>query len=455
MKKPSQKKLLTVAIILLIVTILIPAVLQAQNSMVVAPGCNVVVPGTLVLRNTDLVADGSVDAATGTVLFKGTGNNSIGGTTAPVIGTMVVDKPAGLSLNNDVQVITLIDLQNGIITLNGNTIALASSAMLQSENESNRVAGTSGGSITASMPAVNNPNQLDMGNLGAIVTSSANLGDLTIRRSHIVANTPGQMSIQRSYQIDPQNNTALNATLRFHYFDAELNGADENTLVLWESPDNISWTQTGYDIRNTTANYVEKTGIGSFSYWTLAMDANPLPLSLVYFKATCQGQQALIEWGTENETGIDRFEIEKSADAIAWNKVHETEAANEPGGAQYSWQDADPLPRAWYRIRMIDHAGQTSYSPVFSGGCEDIGRPFMLFPNPADKLTTAAITVRKGGASVIQVYDAAGAKILSAQWELKPGANEFPMSLSALSAGTYMVRLLFGSETFDARLIKL
>jgi hypothetical protein len=77
-------------------------------------------------------------------------------------------------------------------------------------------------------------------------------------------------SIQRYYDILPSNNTALNAKLRFKYFDAELNGYDENTMALWKSSDMINWSKQGFTYRDATNNYVEKTGIADFSRWTLS-----------------------------------------------------------------------------------------------------------------------------------------------------------------------------------------
>jgi hypothetical protein len=81
------------------------------------------------------------------------------------------------------------------------------------------------------------------------------MGVLQILRSHQPKANPGNAaatSIQRSYLIMPDNNTGLNATLRFYYLDAELNGKNENTLTLWRSTDGIHWVLAGVDNRNTS-----------------------------------------------------------------------------------------------------------------------------------------------------------------------------------------------------------
>ncbi len=431
--------------------------LTAQSAFIVTPGTNVNVSGTMVLDNTDLINNGSFDAAAANVILTGNGNNNINGSTAPVIGTLRVNKTgaSNITLNNNVQVNTLLDFQGGIIGLNGRTINLNSPAMLQAEDEADHITGVAGGTVTTTVSGVNNPVQLNIGNLGAEITSGANLGNVMVSRRHQPTGTPENMSIQRIFQITPTNNAALNATLRFHYLDAELGGADENTLTLWRSTDNIEWTPEGADSRNTTTNYVEKAGIASFSYWTLADASNPLSLALVSFKATCQNDGALIEWHTSEADNIDRFEIEKSTDGNKWATLGSVKAHSDSKGSSYAYEDKQPSPEAWYKLKIVDRSKNTSYSPIFSGGCSDIGKPFMVYPNPAYNETTVSISVRQEGSSVVQVFDAAGAHVYTGNWELQPGSNKYTLPTAALSAGVYSVKLLFNTQVFEAQLIKL
>jgi hypothetical protein len=70
---------------------------------------------------------------------------------------------------------------------------------------------------------------INPGNLGAFITSAANVGVVTIRRGHVSQSGAGlASSINRYYSITAENNTNLNATLRLKYFDAELNGQNRS-----------------------------------------------------------------------------------------------------------------------------------------------------------------------------------------------------------------------------------
>lgn len=143
---------------------------------------------------------------------------------------------------------------------------------MNSESETSRITGDNGGVVTITQ-TLNAPSLVNPGNLGAIITSAQNFGSTVIRRGHQAQPVINQFSVKRYFDINPANNSSLNATLRFGYFDAEMNGLDENSVVLWKSPDNINWNEAGVDSRSTTTNYIEKTGITDFSRWTLTTPA--------------------------------------------------------------------------------------------------------------------------------------------------------------------------------------
>ena len=71
-------------------------------------------------------------------------------------------------------------------------------------------------------------------------------------------------------------NHPLNPSFQFTYYDAELNGLDENNLVMWKSSNNINWTNQGYTSRSAIDNYVTNSGL-DFSRWTLSTPLGARP----------------------------------------------------------------------------------------------------------------------------------------------------------------------------------
>ncbi len=208
--------------------------------------------------------------------YKGNGTQSLGdGLPNPVNG-FGVNNPSGIVLDRDLTVNENLNVINGDLELNDHTITLGASGVL-SETSGNTVTGVTGKiSITTDLNA---PSGVNVGGLGAWISSGANLGNTTVERYHSPRSGIGNQGIARYFNIEPTNNSGLNADFRFYYDESELNGIPEANLRLFQSPDGSddSWSYFGGSV-NSTDNYVSQSGISEFSYWTLGDIENPLPV---------------------------------------------------------------------------------------------------------------------------------------------------------------------------------
>lgn len=208
--------------------------------------------------------------------YKSANAQQLGDGLPPTVKGFALNNPSGILFDRNLTVNESLEIKNGDLDLNGNTITLGSNAELY-ETLSNTVVGTSGKlTITKDIGV---PSGVNAGGLGAVVTSNVNLGNTVVERTHSPGTGQGNQGIKRVYHIIPTNNTGLNATLRFYYDESELNGIPENDLVFFKSLDgsNNSWFSMG-GIVNAAENYVEVSGLSDFSYWTLAGINSPLPV---------------------------------------------------------------------------------------------------------------------------------------------------------------------------------
>lgn len=458
----SSKKYKAVLIVLHFLFLLqCPLRGDSQNTqLTVTPGTDFIASsGNIILQNTDITNNGKFDASKANVAFTGSYPSAISGNDSVLIKVLSLNKTGNstsIVLNTDVHVNNRVDFIDGMIQLNRKTLLFTDSAFLNNESETSRITGISGGWVVANAPAINNPSGLNVADIGAVITSTQNPGNINIRRTHQPAQNPDgtYTGIQRTFFIQPQNDTLLNATLRFYYFDAELNGKDENTLTLWQSDDGITWKDDGISSRNTTDNYVEKTGLTSLSYFTLSDANNALPVTLVYFKASCKKDYALIEWKTATEISTSHFDVQKSDDGINWETIQAVVAANNINGAYYSYEDNDPQPTAYYRLKTVDKSGNYSYSPVFSGGCADIAMPFVIYPNPAENYAVSHLSVRQPAKATIQLYNISGQQLHTSQWSLQTGSNQFVLPVQSLASGTYIVKVYVNKNVLQTKFIK-
>lgn len=248
--------------------------LFGQGAFIIDGGqVTVVGAGTIVLNNAQWVNNGTFDAGTGTVILKGDAADNvsaIGGASVTTFHNLEIDKSSnGAQLQQAVQVDNELHMTAGNLDLNGFNLTLGSAAgTIFGESTNSYIHGAAGGEVVKTVD-LDAPSAANPGNIGASITSAANLGATTIRRGHQPQNVDGADGIERYYVISPANNTNLNATLRLFYFDHELNGVAEVDLVPVRD-NGGSWEYYEATTADASANYVETNNIAVFSLWTLA-----------------------------------------------------------------------------------------------------------------------------------------------------------------------------------------
>jgi len=270
-------------IFLLLVAHACAFMLWAQGSLQLGAGSNITSSGGayLVLNNVNIINNGSLQqtGGDGFVMLTGTSNVSLSGGGMNNLNALLLAKSGAaiFSLQSNVNVSSKVNFSGGLLNLNNSKLNLGSTGIFSNESETSRAYTTGSGYIEAS-GNLNAPSSVNLGNLGAVISSPANLGNTIVRRGHAIQNgvSGSNNSISRYYDILPTNNLTLKAVLGFYYFDAELNSIPEASLYQWKSKDNINWDFVGADTRNSSANLIEKKAINWFARWTLARAASPV-----------------------------------------------------------------------------------------------------------------------------------------------------------------------------------
>jgi hypothetical protein len=434
----------------------------SQSQIIIQSGTEIKLSNSnyIVLENTHLVNNGTINlnSGNGTFKFSGNGNTNISGTNTPLFNNLELAKTGSsqLVLQRDIDAWGSVLFTSGIFHLNNHVLDLGKFGSLSNENETSHIIGPTGGYIQWS-DVLNAPSNENPGNLGAILTTTQNLGTTTIRRGH-VSQTNGAgagSSILRYYDIIPTNNSSLNATLRFTYLDAELNGLSEPTLTVWKSTNLTSWSNLGFDSRNTSTNFVEKNAISDFSRWTLSTPGNALPVHFGVFNTKCNGNSVTVKWTTETETNTKSFEIQRSIDGINWMTISNLPAAgNSSNFLEYSFTDNTSLQNNFYRIAEVDVNGRVSYSIINKVRCGD-NSEFKLWPNPAINRTWLSVNMMDDEKANLRITDEKGRAVYQKKVSLFAGNNIITIDTRLLSAGVYMVELGMDQKVKSGKLIKL
>ena len=146
-------------------------------------------------------------------------------------------------------------------------------------------------------------------------------------------------TVDRFWQINKSVGTASAANITFTYHDSEVPASGEDSLRAqrWNSSYSIwqAWyTGVSSQSSNHNANTVTANRVTTFSPWTLARRAHPLPISLLDFEAVRNNESVNLNWQTASEINNAQFTIERSRDAIIFEELASLKGAGNSNTVQ-------------------------------------------------------------------------------------------------------------------------
>jgi len=422
------------------------------QGVVITSGANVVVNGNanLVIADGGLSNAGTFTPGTGTVTFTGTANSTIttiGGTSSLSFYNLAINKTGGSAkLVRNIGVTNNVTMTSGVLDVSAYNLDLGTTGNISGESTVAYITGGTGGVLRS--VTLNAPSAVDPGNVGIEITSAANLGVTTIKRGHQQQVSASGYSIDRYFEITPANNTALNATVKFYYRDAELAGINESELKMWSSADNgVTWNLLGADAQDATNNFVTKSGIQQFNRITLASAvANPLPIQLMSFTAELFNSNVYLNWTTSFELNNHHFELEKSVDGRNFSSFAKVIAAGNATGTshQYNYIDIKPLESGvlYYRLKQVNNDGSFTYSKTILINKGNLSNILVsAYPNPTSGPVHIRFVSDKAAKATLMVTDMKGHVVITKEILTLKGLNEFTQDFSRLAQGTYYVQL--------------
>lgn len=428
-------------------------------------GGNLVFKGAaqLIINNGGIRNDGNIVSDSSTVTISGntiTDNSALAGTSTTQFYNLVISKASnGTILQSNISVANNIYMNGGQFELNNFNINLDTTGTIVNETETNRITGLTGGTVTRQV-VLNNPIAQNPGNIGVEITSPANMGLTTIVRGHVSqTNTAGTgVSINRYFDITPSNNIGLDATTKFHYFDAELNGLNENELQNWTSSDYLVWNLNGKDDSDLAGNWVTKNNVSAFANrTTLGSDVvSVLPITLEWFRAHLDNNQGILDWKMINNSAFgDYIEIERSATGLAgsFEKIGQRDVTVANGTELFNFVDAAPFNGAtYYRLKMVQAGGLVHYSNVEVIYRKSSGS-VNVYPNPATDILHVDMTVTESTHTTLQLIDMSGRIVMSQEVNLETGANPVTINLGSYASGMYSIHSGINGAA-DVKIIK-
>jgi hypothetical protein len=184
-----------------------------------------------------------------------------------------------------------------------------------------------------------------------------------------------------------------------------------------------------------------------------------LSTQLLSFTGQNINNQAFLKWNTATETEALLYDIEKSMDGAVFTVIATINSHNDPaaGDNQYSFTDPDILTgKTYYRIRMRNAAGQTSYSRTIQLATPSDYFSFISVINPFSSELLFDVATDDGGMADAILIDQSGKIIIKKAFPMASGINRLSLDHTGqLATGMYFLRLQKGDMIIQKSVIKI
>jgi len=197
----------------------------------------------------------------------------------------------------------------------------------------------------------------------------------------------------------------------------------------------------------TLANLANSFYIGSVN----AVNS-PLPITLTEFYGIPGKGTVTLKWKTESEDKFDYFQVQRSKDGQEFQVIGEEKGmGTSTTPASYSYLDTNPFSKNYYRLKIIDLDGTSSFTKVILVNSIELTASLAVYPNP---ITNRKFTVdfNDGDASKAQIIlvDLLGKSTLTMEMEGSRQEVELPASIGP---GIYFLRISKGMNQQTVKII--
>ncbi len=181
-----------------------------------------------------------------------------------------------------------------------------------------------------------------------------------------------------------------------------------------------------------------------FSGFSAGVDVSILPVELLDFYATKKENDVQLTWSTASEINNAGFTIERSSDAIHWDKISFiTGKGTSTNKTNYSYLDLKALENErvlYYRLKQQDFNEAFKYSNlrVVENNTPDIF--VAITPQPAKDVLQISTSLNSG--YHFSILGGAGNELLKGQ----VNGNKETLNVSQLPAGTYYLRIMVDNK---------
>jgi hypothetical protein len=259
------------------------------------------------------------------------------------------------------------------------------------------------------------------------------------------------------------SNAVIAAAVTLSYGTEEgfpANGRNKLT-ILKDSVPHTEWLNVwgyAYDTLAPIRRIVSNRNFTTFSNFVLGGldNEDPLPLTLLSFKAVRSRNNVLSHWETTWEENLDKFVIERSLDGREFIQVGAVSAKNHRTGTTYHFVDANAallgVQKLYYRLRSIDNDKKHNLSKVEEVSLDVSEAAYTVYPNPTKNTLYIRSSLEQASLNV-ELTDLSGKTVLTKELRGLDG-RFFKLNMKELPTGIYVLKLINSSGVYHEKVVK-
>lgn len=218
---------------------------------------------------------------------------------------------------------------------------------------------------------------------------------------------------------------------------------------------NAEFNLSGLTIGNIYYLYIDGNGGASSNFYVEiengAAACSVLPVTLLYFSGEKENNNNKLLWSTATEINNDYFELERSYDALNFEKIVKIDGAGNSSNIlnynQFDFNFDRTKPVSYYRLKQVDFDGQFSYSNIVALENYTKFGDILIYPNPANNFLN--LTNSNNELTVFQIYSVEGKLISKGDF-----ISSDQIDLKPFSSGAYIIKLISENTVYQQKFIK-
>ncbi|MEO7140514.1 MAG: T9SS type A sorting domain-containing protein [Ferruginibacter sp.] len=156
-----------------------------------------------------------------------------------------------------------------------------------------------------------------------------------------------------------------------------------------------------------------------------------------YFSGWKTTRSNILQWTTLRETS-GHYIVELSENGIDFNPIGRVEGiVNRSNNTAYSFEDAHPLLKGYYRLKQIDNSARTGVSNIILLNRTEIAGLKIILNNPAANTLDLNMIIGTAGKYNCRITNMQGQVLKHFDKLLIRGENNFQINISDISKGQY------------------